>query len=73
MENVRLRANIIIGGAFLKYGSIVDLERIPARLRKRKYILREGGVDPDAKVEELAATIEEDEAYKPRSSKLRMF
>lgn len=49
MANVRLRCNMILidtnGKVFMKEGSIVDLQRIPARFRKRKYIIREGEVD----------------------------
>lgn len=49
MANVKLRCNMILidvdGKVFMKEGSIVDLQRVPNRFRKRKYILREGEVD----------------------------
>ena len=48
MANVKLKANIIVGGTFLKFGTIIDESKVPPRLRKRKYILREGEIDYDA-------------------------
>lgn len=48
--NVKLRTNLIVGGVFLKEGTILDLQKIPSHLRKKRYILREG--ERDLKQEE---------------------
>jgi hypothetical protein len=45
MGNVKLKVNLIIEGVLIKFGTIVDEDRIPLRLRKKKYIIREGEKD----------------------------
>jgi hypothetical protein len=53
MSNVKIKVNMILGGTFIPFNSLVDLDRIPPRLQKKKYILRPGERDYDA--ENLAA------------------
>jgi hypothetical protein len=45
MASVKLRTNMIIAGAFYKFGTIIDEQKVPPQYRKRKYILREGEID----------------------------
>jgi hypothetical protein len=50
MASVKLRVNLITQkGTFIKAGSVVDLEAVPARWPKKPYNLRKGEADPDAK------------------------
>jgi hypothetical protein len=53
MANVKLKVNMILSGTFIPFNSLVDLDRIPPRLQKRKFILRPGEIDYEAK--DLAA------------------
>lgn len=45
MANVKLKTNMIIEGAFYKFGTLIDEQKVPTRYRKKKFILREGEVD----------------------------
>lgn len=45
MPNVKLRTNLILEGDFLKEGTIIDLQKVPLRFRKKRYIIREGERD----------------------------
>jgi len=36
---------MIVNGKLLKFGSVVDLEEIPPKFRKRQWILKEGEID----------------------------
>lgn len=45
MANVKLRTNLILEGDFLKEGTIIDLQKVPLRFRKKRYIIREGERD----------------------------
>ena len=48
MANVKLRVNMILEGNLIPFNSFVDLDKIPPRLRKKRYILRPGEHDYDA-------------------------
>lgn len=45
MPNIKLRTNLIVEGNFLKEGTILDLQKVPLRFRKKRYIIREGERD----------------------------
>ena len=45
MSTVKLKSNMIVNGKLLKFGSVVDLEEIPPKFRKRQWILKEGEID----------------------------
>jgi hypothetical protein len=53
MANVKIKVNMILWGTFIPFNSLVDLDKIPPHLQKKKYILRPGERDYDA--ENLAA------------------
>jgi hypothetical protein len=46
MAQVKLLANIIVAGRFIKAGTMMELSEVPIRLRKRKWIEREGEEQP---------------------------
>jgi hypothetical protein len=46
MAQVKLLANIIAGGRVIKAGTMMDLNEVPPRLRKRRWIVREGEEEP---------------------------
>jgi hypothetical protein len=71
MESVKLRANMILKGVFYQYGSVVDLDQVPVRLRKRQYIIREGEPDPDAPSEGVDVDVERMERIEPEDSRLK--
>jgi hypothetical protein len=72
MEKVKLKANLILDGQFYKYGSVLDIERVPMRLRKHRFILREGEVDEDAQREsEAEADVERMESVEPEDTRLK--
>jgi hypothetical protein len=48
MANVKLKVNMILKGTFIPFNSLVDLDKIPPHLQKKKYILRPGERDYDA-------------------------
>jgi hypothetical protein len=48
MANVKIKCNMILGGTFIPFNSLVDLDKIPPHLRKKRYILRPGERDYDA-------------------------
>ena len=61
MPNVKTRLNMIIGDAFIPFGSIIDEAKIPPEFRKRKFIVRPGERDFDAerfKMQEEQARVE---------------
>jgi hypothetical protein len=43
-DKVRLKLNMIVGGRFIRSGSIVDRDEIPLSMRKSKYIEEENAV-----------------------------
>jgi hypothetical protein len=47
MANVKLKVNMILKGTFIPFNSLVDLDKIPPHLQKKKYILRPGERDFD--------------------------
>jgi hypothetical protein len=48
MANVKIKVNMILGGTFIPFNSLVDLDKIPPHLQKKRYILRPGERDYDA-------------------------
>ena len=55
MAKVRLKQNLIFGGAFYAVDTVLDEEVLPLDRRGPEFVIKPPGPDPEAQVEEIPA------------------
>ena len=53
MALVRLRENLIFGGAFHRFDTVIEEEKLPARFRTTEFVKKPPGLAEEADMEEV--------------------